>query len=200
LQTGEVYEAEEVLDVVFPSGDEAAEVVHPGKQPLDLPSSPIAVQLTPILCLAAVASVGRNHLDVVCFREPLVEFVGVVSFVSDVPDCYYPLSSGLQAPIGYGRRVEWIEGQRGAFGFFEIPGSFEESSDRSEHEQFFYICSGEVEGEVAGERKQLTTGDIVEIPRGAAYRLSVRAGAPARFVAVKATSYLEKQLNAPASK
>jgi quercetin dioxygenase-like cupin family protein len=120
--------------------------------------------------------------------------------IEGVPDCYYPLSSGLQAPIGYGRRVEWIEGQRGAFGFFEIPGSFEESSDRSEHEQFFYICSGEVEGEVAGERKQLTTGDIVEIPRGAAYRLSVRAGAPARFVAVKATSYLEKQLNAPASK
>ena len=34
LQTGEMYEAEEVLDVVFPSGDEAAEIVHPGKQPL----------------------------------------------------------------------------------------------------------------------------------------------------------------------
>jgi hypothetical protein len=85
LQTGEMYEAEEVLDVVFPSGDEAAEVVHPGEEPLDLPSSPVAVQLTPILCLAAVASVGRNHFDVVCFREPLVEFVGVVSFVSDEP-------------------------------------------------------------------------------------------------------------------
>ena len=31
----EVNKAEEVLDVVFPSGDESAEVVHPGKEPLD---------------------------------------------------------------------------------------------------------------------------------------------------------------------
>jgi mannose-6-phosphate isomerase-like protein (cupin superfamily) len=105
------------------------------------------------------------------------------------------MSIGLQAPIRYGRRVEWIEGERAAFGFFEISGDFEQSSERSEHEQFFYICSGAVEGEVGGERKQLTPGDIVQIPRGSAYRLRVRDGAPARFVAVKATSYLESQLD-----
>jgi len=31
VKAGEVDEAEEVLDVVFPSGNESAEVVHPGK-------------------------------------------------------------------------------------------------------------------------------------------------------------------------
>ena len=34
--------AEEVFDVVFPSGDEPAEVVQPGKEPLDLPASLVA--------------------------------------------------------------------------------------------------------------------------------------------------------------
>jgi hypothetical protein len=36
VQAGEVNEAEEVLDVVFPSSDEATKVVHPGKHALDL--------------------------------------------------------------------------------------------------------------------------------------------------------------------
>ena len=31
MKAGKLDEAEEVLDVVFPSGDEAAEVVHPDK-------------------------------------------------------------------------------------------------------------------------------------------------------------------------
>jgi hypothetical protein len=39
LQAGEANEAEKVLDVVFPSGHEPAEVVHPGEEPLHLPSS-----------------------------------------------------------------------------------------------------------------------------------------------------------------
>jgi len=116
------------------------------------------------------------------------------AIIEGVPDCYYPMSAGLQAPIGYGRRVEWIEGERAAFGYFEIPGDFEESSPGSEHEQFFYVCSGNVDGEVGGEKKQLGPGDIVQIPRGMAYRLSVAGGVPARFVAVRATAYLERRL------
>ncbi len=99
-----------------------------------------------------------------------------------MPDCYYPLVHGLKGPIGYGRRVEWIEGERAAFGFFEVPSEFKDASDKSEHEQYFYICDGEVDGEVNGESKHLRAGDIMQVPRGAAYRLSVGGKAPARFV------------------
>jgi hypothetical protein len=42
VEAGELYESEEVLDVVFPSWDESAEVMHPGKEPLYFPSSAIA--------------------------------------------------------------------------------------------------------------------------------------------------------------
>jgi hypothetical protein len=44
VQTGEVYEAEKVLDVVFPSGDKSAEVVHPRKEPLHSPAPAVATQ------------------------------------------------------------------------------------------------------------------------------------------------------------
>ncbi len=118
--------------------------------------------------------------------------------IEGVPDCYYSLSPGLSQPVGYGQRIEWITGERMAFGLFEIPGAYEEASGGSEHEQFLYVCSGTVESEIGGERKQLGAGDIAEVPRGASYRLSVRNGRPARFVAVKATPYLEEKLSAHA--
>ena len=103
------------------------------------------------------------------------------AIVEGVPDCYFAMSRGLTAPVGYGRRIEWIEGERVAFGFFEISGDFEEASPASEHEQYFYICTGTVDAEVGGERKQLKAGDIAEVPRGTAYRLRVSSGAAARL-------------------
>jgi hypothetical protein len=65
VQAGEVDEAEEILDVVLPSGDEAAEAVHPGKEPLHFPAPAVAAQLAAILTPAPVAPVGRDHLDAI---------------------------------------------------------------------------------------------------------------------------------------
>ncbi len=76
-------ESEEVFDVVFPSRDESSEVVHPGEEPFDLPSFLVAAELAPVLGLAPVAAVRGDHLDAVLLFEPLVEFVGVVSFIAD---------------------------------------------------------------------------------------------------------------------
>ena len=80
-----MYEAEEVVDVVFPSGDESAEVVHPGKEPLDLPSSLVASQWASVLRLPAPAAIRRNQLDAVFLCEFFVEPIGVVGFVADEP-------------------------------------------------------------------------------------------------------------------
>jgi hypothetical protein len=44
VKTCEVDESEEVLDVAFPSGDESAEVVHPGKEPLDITKSALRMK------------------------------------------------------------------------------------------------------------------------------------------------------------
>src|SRR5450755_4858111 len=85
LQAGEVDEAEKVLDVVFPSGDESAEVVHPGEKPLHLPSSLVASQGASVLRLAAPAAIRRDQFDAVVLFELLVEPVGVIGFVADEP-------------------------------------------------------------------------------------------------------------------
>ena len=83
MDADELDEAEEVFDVVFPARDESSEVVHPGKEPFDLPSFLIASQLAPVLGDATVAAVGANHLNAVFVFELLVEFVGVVCLVAD---------------------------------------------------------------------------------------------------------------------
>ncbi len=75
-------EPEEILDVVLPSGDEAAEVVHPGEEPFHFPALAIESELPSILRLAPPA-IGGDQVDVVLLRECLVERVGVVGFVSD---------------------------------------------------------------------------------------------------------------------
>ncbi len=81
-----MHEAEEVLDVVFPSGDEAPEVVHPGEEPLHFPAFSIAAELAAILSFAfAPAPIGRNQFDSVFFRELRIERVRVVGFVTDEP-------------------------------------------------------------------------------------------------------------------
>jgi hypothetical protein len=76
-------ESEEVFDVIFPSGDKPAEVVHPGEEAFDLPSLLVAAKLAPILCFTSVATIRGNHLDAVLVLELLVELVRVVSLVPD---------------------------------------------------------------------------------------------------------------------
>src|SRR5580698_5396313 len=86
VEACEMNKAKEVFDVIFPSSDEAAEVLHPCKQPFHFPSPAISPQLAPILrLLSAAATVRSDHFDVVFGGEPLVERVRVVSFVADEP-------------------------------------------------------------------------------------------------------------------
>ena len=75
METGKLHEAKEVLDVVFPSGDESAEAVHPGEQPFHSPAAAVTPQFAAVLGLASLAPIRRDQLDVVLFGELFVEFV-----------------------------------------------------------------------------------------------------------------------------
>ncbi len=85
FEAGEVDEAEIVVDMVFPSGDKAAEVVEPGEQPLHISTSFIATQRSPVLGFGPVAAVGRNQLDAVFGGQLAVQSVRVVCLVADQP-------------------------------------------------------------------------------------------------------------------
>ena len=84
-EAGQLHEAEKVFDVVFPSRNQSAIVLHPGKDPLDLPSAPIATQWSAILTLLAVGSVGRDHLYAVFLGQRPIEGIRVVSLVANQP-------------------------------------------------------------------------------------------------------------------
>lgn len=128
MKAGEMDEAEEVFNVVLPTGDESAEVLHPGEQPLHFPSSAIAPELPSILSLAsATAPVGGDHFDVVLGGELLIERVRVVGFVADEPggelieeaagkNVFHKLALGRRSAFDrYGERKTVISGDSNDF-------------------------------------------------------------------------------------
>jgi len=56
-EASELYESEEVFDVVFPSCDQSAVVLHPGKDAFDFPAAAIATQRAPVLGLVFASCV-----------------------------------------------------------------------------------------------------------------------------------------------
>jgi len=108
--------------------------------------------------------------------------------------CYYPILDGLDAPAVSARRESWIEGERLAFGYFDVPGGAAPVEAESPHEVFFYVLSGVVDATCQGERKTLVAGDIVHVARGERYRLQAQ-GPYARWVAVRSTPWLEARID-----
>ncbi len=79
-----MYEAKIVLSVVVEARRDAAEVLEPRVQPLDLPAAAVAAQCPAVLrrWLHSVRLVRRDHLDAFRFKFS-VERVGVVGAVAD---------------------------------------------------------------------------------------------------------------------
>src|SRR6516164_5646611 len=83
-EASELYEAEEVLGVVFPTDEDAALPLNPSKEALHEPASHIAAQPSSILRgrPASVAAMRRDHLDAV-LAQLLIEWIAVVGAIAD---------------------------------------------------------------------------------------------------------------------
>jgi quercetin dioxygenase-like cupin family protein len=114
--------------------------------------------------------------------------------VEGVDVCYYPILDTLDAPRASARRVNWIEGERLGFGFFEVPAGYNEPSMSAAREMFVYVLSGKLQAETEGRTKTMGAGDIMHVPRGASYRLQV-ASPFVRYVLVCSTPYLEERID-----
>jgi len=108
--------------------------------------------------------------------------------------CFYPIMESLDAPRSSARRVNWIEGERLAFGFFEVPAGYDEPEVISQRETFIYVLSGELQARADGETRVVQDGDIVHVPRGGGCRLQVTTPF-ARYVLVCSTPYLENRID-----
>jgi hypothetical protein len=84
LHATEAHHAEEVLDVVLPAGDQPTEMMEPGKQSFDSPTSVVAAQGAAILRRHSALSAMRcDHLDAVALGQVTIQAVAVVSLVAD---------------------------------------------------------------------------------------------------------------------
>lgn len=108
--------------------------------------------------------------------------------------CFYPIIESLDAPRRSARHVDWIEGERLAFGFFEVPSGYDEPQSTAGHEMFFYVLSGKLQAMASGKSKEVGAGDIIEVSRGDRYRLQVKSPF-ARYVLVCSTPYLEARID-----
>jgi quercetin dioxygenase-like cupin family protein len=108
--------------------------------------------------------------------------------------CFYPLIESLDAPRRSARHAGWIEGERLAFGFFEVPGGYDEPLGTAAREMFVYVLGGSLRARVGGESKTIGAGDIVHIARGEPYRLQVESPF-ARYVLVCSTPCLEARID-----
>jgi quercetin dioxygenase-like cupin family protein len=114
--------------------------------------------------------------------------------IEGLHSCFYPIIESLDAPRCSARRESRVAGERMAFGFVEAPTSDHEPSVTNEHEMFMYVLTGTLHCRVDGESRQLTAGDIVYAPRGAACRLRVHSEF-ARYVTVCSTPFLENKID-----
>ena len=76
-----------VFRVAFPASDDAAVIVQPGEQPLDLPAPTRPAQAAPVLRRrpATVVAVRRDQLHPVPRPQPTCQPVAVVGFIADQP-------------------------------------------------------------------------------------------------------------------
>jgi len=116
------------------------------------------------------------------------------AIVEGLNNCFYPIVESLDAPPCSARHVNWIEGERLAFGFFEVPAGYDEPETRSEHEIFVYVLSGKLRAKADGESRFAGSGDVIHVPRGSSYRLQGESPF-SRYVIVCSTPYLEHRID-----
>jgi quercetin dioxygenase-like cupin family protein len=113
------------------------------------------------------------------------------AIIEGLGNCYYPMIESLDAPPASGHCERWVEGTHIAFGFVESPPRHVTRERRSPHEMFLYVLRGAMDANVGGKKRRVMTGDVIHVPRGAAYRWTVTKGGSARYAAVRSTPLLE---------
>jgi len=114
--------------------------------------------------------------------------------VEGLHECYYPLIESLDTPQVSARRVYWIEGQRLAFGLFDVPAGYAEPELVSDREIFIYVIRGTMHARCGPDSRDVSAGDVVQIPRGMPYQLDTKSSF-VRYTMVCSTPFLEAKID-----
>lgn len=116
------------------------------------------------------------------------------AIVEGLGNCFYPMVPALDAPAASAHHEQWVEGANLAFAFVDSPAGHETTEAASAHELFAYVISGTLDAEIAGERRLASAGDVLHVPKGAAYRFTVPDKLAARYAVSRSTSRLETEV------
>ncbi len=113
------------------------------------------------------------------------------AIVDGLGDCFYTMIDNLRAPAASGHCERWLEGANLAFAFVESPSGHAVAEKKASHELFVYVISGSLDARVGGKGRKTRPGDVIHVPRGAAYGWVVRGRNPVRYAMARSTSRLE---------
>ena len=84
-ETAKLEHSEEVGLVIFPTANQAAEIVKPCEQALDFPAAAVATQFTAVLGVlpVAIVLVGCNEPNAVFLPQALVQRIAVVGAITN---------------------------------------------------------------------------------------------------------------------
>jgi hypothetical protein len=107
-----------VVGLSFPPHDDAAEVVEPGKEALDLPTAPSPPERSSVLGrgASAIVAMRRDHLDRPLVHEAFIQRIAVVRFVANQSRRIVCEEPPFQRGIDQGdfsrRRAGHVDGER----------------------------------------------------------------------------------------
>ena len=113
------------------------------------------------------------------------------AIVEGLGDCFYPWLDRIDAPPASGHHARRLEGRHLTFELVESPPGQTAQEDAARHETFAYVIAGALDATVGEAQRRASTGDVIHVPRGTAYRWTVADGAPVRYAVVRSTRLLE---------
>ena len=114
--------------------------------------------------------------------------------IDGLGNCYYSILKQFDEPASSGNRHYSIGGKHLDFCFSEYLTGTNLTWDKSSHEVFIYVIYGSMHVTLEGEKKIVSCDDIIHIPKGAAFQMSVMDAECVRYVSISSSDLLEKAL------
>ena len=114
------------------------------------------------------------------------------AIIEGLNECYYQVMN-YGEPAHSGRIRSEFHGERLSFGYYESPEGYEEVEKALEHERFMYVMTGALDSSIDGEKKKISSGDLLHVPKGTACSFRVSKN-QARYVMFETNSFLESKI------
>ena len=115
------------------------------------------------------------------------------AIASGLGGCHYVMSDGFSGGAPSGHNEQWVHGLNLSWAYVRSPAGHACAQSASVHELLVYVINGTLNADVAGVAHAAGAGDVIHVPRGAAYRWQLDGG-PACYTIARSTARLEEHV------